>query len=243
MEQRLSRPPWELAVLIPARDEELLLRRCLESVLAAIACLAPSIRARVVLISDSSTDRTLQVATDILGSEGTVLSTEAGTVGTARALAVSHVIKTTRSPLHRLWLANTDADCIIPSRWLVDQLDLAEAGIEAIAGIVTVDSFEERAPEVASRFRASYVVNTDGSHPHIHGANMGIRADRYLCAGGWADLKTAEDHDIWRRLAETGAKLHSAAHIHVATSGRRKGRAPNGFAGALAAHNSTRLSA
>jgi glycosyltransferase involved in cell wall biosynthesis len=239
----LSRLPWELAVVIPARDEELLLRRCLESVLGAIACLSPSIRARAVLVSDSSTDHTLQIATEVLGSQGTVLSTEAGTVGTARALAVSHVIETTRSPLHRIWLANTDADCIVPSRWLVDQLDLADAGIEAVAGIVTVDSFEGHGSEVPSRFKASYLVNPDGSHPHVHGANMGIRADRYLRAGGWADLKTAEDHDIWRRLAETGTKLRSAAHIHVATSGRRTGRAPNGFAGALAAHNGTHLTA
>ena len=55
--------------------------------------------------------------------------------------------------------------------------------------------------------------------------------------GGWADLKTAEDHDLWGRLRRTGVRLLSSAQLQVVTSGRRVGRAPNGFAGALAAHN------
>jgi hypothetical protein len=71
----------------------------------------------------------------------------------------------------------------------------------------------------------------------IHGANIGVRADAYLRAGGWADLKTVEDRDLWRRLLHTGAVTRSTAHIEVATSGRRVGRVPNDFADALAAHN------
>jgi glycosyltransferase involved in cell wall biosynthesis len=237
MEPPLSQVPWELAVLIPARDEELLLERCLNSVLEAIDAVPPAVKSQVVVISDSSTDRTLETAIGVLGPKGTVLSTDAGMVGTARALAADHVISTGRSPLNRLWLANTDADCVVPKRWLADQLELAEAGVQAIAGIVTVDTFEEHGPEVPARFKSSYTIHPDGSHPHIHGANMGIRADYYVRAGGWADLRTAEDHDIWRRLREIDARTRSAAHIQVATSGRRSGRAPQGFADALAAHN------
>jgi hypothetical protein len=70
---------------------------------------------------------------------------------------------------------------------------------------------------------------------------MGVRADRYLDIGGWADLKTAEDHDLWGRLKRTGVCLLSSARLQVITSGRRVGRAPSGFAGALAAHNETVL--
>jgi hypothetical protein len=64
-----------------------------------------------------------------------------------------------------------------------------------------------------------------------------VRADRYVDVGGWADLKTAEDHDLWGRLRRTGALLLSSSSLQVITSGRRVGRAPSGFAGALAAHN------
>ena len=87
----------------------------------------------------------------------------------------------------------------------------------------------------------SYSIYSDGTHPHIHGANLGVRADRYVDVGGWANLKTGEDHDLWGRLKRTGVRLRSSAQLQVVTSGRRVGRAPNGFAGALAAHNETVL--
>jgi hypothetical protein len=64
-----------------------------------------------------------------------------------------------------------------------------------------------------------------------------VRADAYLQAGGWQDLSTAEDHDLWLRLQSGRHQRVSDAGLCVLTSGRRVGRAPLGFAGALAAHN------
>ena len=125
----------------------------------------------------------------------------------------------------------------MPPDWLVDQLQLAEHEVEAVAGTVSVDNFDDHEPAVADRFRNSYTIGSDGTHPHIHGANLGLRADAYMRAGGWADLSTAEDHDLWGRLVRVGAKTVSTARIEVVTSGRRTGRAPRGFADALAAHN------
>ena len=232
---------WEVAVLIPARNEEVLLARCLESVIRAIDALSMTIRATIVLVSDCSTDRTAEIAYSLIAAYGSVLHTRAGTVGTAKALAASYAIAKATEPLSNVWLANTDADCVVPSAWLSDQIDFAASGIEAVAGIISVDNFEEHGPEVPARFHASYSIHADGTHPHIHGANLGVRADRYLDAGGWADLKTAEDHDLWGRLTRTGARLVSYASLQVVTSGRRVGRAPSGFAGALAAHNETVL--
>ena len=233
--------PWEVAVLIPARNEEVLLTHCLESVIGAVDSLPVTIKATIVLVSDCSTDRTAEIAYRLIGGRGSVLHTRAGTVGTARALAASYAIEKTTAPLSNFWLANTDADCIVPSVWLSDQIDFAASGIEAVAGIIAVDSFEEHGTEVPARFRASYSIYDDGTHPHIHGANLGVRADRYVNIGGWADLKTAEDHDLWGRLRRTDARVFSSAKLQVVTSGRRVGRAPSGFAGALAAHNDTVL--
>ncbi len=232
---------WEIAVLIPARNEEMLLGHCLESVIQSIEALPRSIGASIVVVSDCSTDRTAEIAYSLVGPQGNVLHAHAGTVGTARALAASYAIAKTSAPLSRVWLANTDADCVVPPSWLSDQIEFAIAGIEAVAGIIAVDSFKEHGPQVPARFRASYSIYADGTHPHIHGANLGVRADRYVNVGGWADLKTAEDHDLWGRLRRTGARLRSSAHLQVVTSGRRMGRAPSGFAGALAAHNDTVL--
>jgi len=125
----------------------------------------------------------------------------------------------------------------VPTTWLIDQLSLADCGIEAVAGIIDVDSFEDHGADAESRFRNSYLIYEDGSHPHVHGANLGVRADAYLLAGGWSGLETAEDHDLWERLSKTVSQQRSTARVRVITSGRRTGRAPKGFADALAAHN------
>lgn len=90
---------------------------------------------------------------------------------------------------------------------------------------------------MSERFRLSYLIRADGTHPHVHGANLGIRADVYLRSGGWSDRATAEDHDLWNRLFQNRAKRLSVGWVRVLTSGRRIGRAPHGFAAALAAHN------
>jgi glycosyltransferase involved in cell wall biosynthesis len=232
---------WEVAVLIPARNEEVLLGRCLESVIRATDALRVRIRATIVLVCDSSTDRTTEIGNTLIGEHGSVLHTDSRTVGAARALAASYAIAQTTAPLSNVWLANTDADCVVPSNWLRDQIAFAAAGVEAVAGIISVDSYEEHGPEVSARFLTSYSIHADGTHPHIHGANLGVRADRYLEVGGWANLKTGEDHDLWGRLRRTGIRLLSSAQLQVVTSGRRVGRAPSGFAGALAAHNNTVL--
>jgi glycosyltransferase involved in cell wall biosynthesis len=234
---QMTRSSWHVAVLIPARNEELLIQRCLNSVLNACTLLPSSVTTDVVVVSDSSTDLTIEIAKYMLADSGIVIATEAAIVGHARALAARVALERYQGPLDRCWFANTDADCCVPNTWLVDQLAIAEEGIEAIAGVVSVDSFEEHIIGSDIRFRDSYIIHADGSHPHVHGANMGVRADAYVRSGGWQGLETAEDHDLWRRLVRTASRQHSTSRVSVITSGRRMGRAPRGFAEALSAHD------
>jgi glycosyltransferase involved in cell wall biosynthesis len=191
----------------------------------------------VVVVDDGSSDSTRAIAEEILKDSGTVVSIGDGVVGRARSLAARTAIGRHPGPTNRHWLANTDADCCVPEMRLLDQLSIAATNVEAIAGIVDVDSFGEHGAEVAERFRTSYIIHADGTHPHVHGANLGVRADAYLRAGGWSSLSTAEDHDLWNRLRDTGSLRASLKRVKVVTSGRRMGRAPLGFAQALAAHN------
>jgi glycosyltransferase involved in cell wall biosynthesis len=233
----MKKANWHMAVLIPARDEEALLERCLRSVQEARLRLPAGVTSDIVVVSDRSVDGTLKLAKRLLGTQGIALATDAGQVGSARALAAKMALQRYPGPHHRCWLANTDADCAVPPDWLLRQLEAAESGATAVAGIVGVDSFAEHGAEVEERFRASYCIHPDGTHPHVHGANIGVRADSYLRAGGWMDLATAEDHDLWHRLQHHGERRLSDARLWVMTSGRRIGRAPMGFAAVLAAHN------
>ncbi len=231
--------PWHVAIVIPACNEEKLLPRCLHSVAVARAMLPETVTSDVVVISDNSTDRTARLAAAILAEEGVVLEASVACVGAARSLAVEYALSRYEGPMNWCWLANTDADCEVSPTWLVDQLRIAQRGFGAVAGIVDVRDFSEHLFFVEERFRQSYRIEPDGTHPHIHGANLGVRADVYQMAGGWNPLVTAEDHDLWRRLHTCGIQRLSDATLRVITSGRRVGRAPRGFASALAAHNET----
>lgn len=231
--------PWHMAVIIPACNEELLLPCCLHSVAIARARLPETVTSDVIVISDSSTDNTACLAASILARDGIVLETNVSCVGAARSLAVQQALNRYTGPLDLCWLANTDADCEVSPTWLVDQLQIARRGFAAAAGIVDVRDFSEHLYFVEERFRQSYRIEADGTHPHIHGANFGVRADAYQVAGGWNPLVTAEDHDLWQRLHACDVRRLSDATLQVTTSGRRVGRAPMGFASALAAHNET----
>jgi cellulose synthase/poly-beta-1,6-N-acetylglucosamine synthase-like glycosyltransferase len=191
----------------------------------------------IIVAVDSSTDRTGYLAKKLVAAHGKVIHTDSGVVGRVRAFAADTALERHIGPITSCWLAHTDADCIVPERWIVDQLSFASQGVEAIAGTVSVDTFVEHKPGVAERFRDSYVIHRDGTHPHVHGANLGIRADLYARVGGWAGMVTAEDHELWRRIALAGGRRVATSAIQVVTSGRRTGRAPRGFAEALARHN------
>ena len=74
------------------------------------------------------------------------------------------------------------------------------------------------------------------NHPHIHGANFGIRADTYLTLGGWQPLSRGEDVDLAGRAASAGhLRITRTASIPVITSSRTAARAPGGFASYLTA--------
>ena len=193
---KISSTPWHIAVLIPARDEATLLPRCLRSIQCARTYLPEHVTSDVVLVADRCIDDTLTLARKILLTRGLAVASSLGVVGSARALAADMALSRYEGLLDRCWLANTDADCEIPEMWLVDQLRLAEQGAEAVAGSVCVDSFDEHPAHVADRFRETYLLHSDGTHPHVHGANLGVRADTYGIAGGWRGLSTAEDHDL-----------------------------------------------
>ncbi|MBL7335209.1 glycosyltransferase, partial [Escherichia coli] len=61
---------WHIAVLIPARDEEALLPRCLRSIQRARLRLPESVSSDVVVVSDRSADQTRSCAERILQDSG-----------------------------------------------------------------------------------------------------------------------------------------------------------------------------
>jgi hypothetical protein len=169
-----------------------------------------------------------------LGGRGAVIECSVASPGAARRLGAIEVLTHFQArDRSQLWIANTDADSQVGVDWIAQQLRLAEQGFCGIAGIVKVNSVAGQEVAVMHELLADYTIHQDGTHPHVHGANLGIRADAYVDAGGWSDLTVAEDHCLWRRVRTRGWPTIAAVSSVVFTSGRLHGRATGGFADSL----------
>jgi glycosyltransferase involved in cell wall biosynthesis len=223
--------PWDVAVIVPAHDEEDRIGQCVESIRRALATVT-SARAdgRVIVVADRCTDATARRAAERLGHDGLVVTARAGSVAAARGLGATVALSLHRGPLDRLWLANTDADTVVPAGWLDRQLRLARLGIAAVAGVVTVDSFAEHPAHVPAAWHARYDGPAHLPHPHVHGANLGLRADAYAAVGGWPSRSPGEDQGLWDAVRAAGYRCAAPRSVAVTTSGRAHSRVRGGFA-------------
>jgi hypothetical protein len=87
---------------------------------------------------------------------------------------------------------------------------------------------QELAAGLLAAWRLRHLI-ADG-HPHVHGANLGVRGDSYLAAGGFPDVATHEDVLLSAAVRRAGRVVLSTGSSPVLTSGRTTGRAPDGMA-------------
>lgn len=224
-----------LAVVVPARNEKALIGRCLSALTAArdhalARTSTPAVSIRLIVVADACTDGTAALARSVEGVE--VIEITAGSVGSARAAgAVRALDELCGGPrgldAADVWIANTDADSVVPAGWLVEQLALAESGVDVMLGTVRPDP-ADLSPESARLWREQH--EAAAPRGRIYGANLGIRADHYLRAGGFAPLAEHEDVDLVTRARLAGSHTQTTDACEVLTSGRRHGRTPGGFA-------------
>ena len=212
-----------IAVIIPAANEEATIARCLSSVLAAAA--AVSCPMRIIVVLDDCTDGTAREVARF--PDVTSVVTSHRNVGHARRLGTDLAILEDEHP-DELWLANTDADSCVPSDWLTAMLRLG-GETDLLLGTVVPDA--GLTPALESLWYSRHPLH-DG-HPHVHAANLGMRASAYLALGGWHPLRASEDVDLVDRAVTAGLRVHRTAGIAVHTSTRVIGRVPHGFSSYL----------
>lgn len=225
--------PWSIGIVVPAQNEEASIEPCIDSIRRSCAA-AQLLDYWIVIVADSCTDDTVPRARRALNGVGEIIESDAKSAGSARRLGVDAALAHfSDKDLRQIWLANTDADTLVSRDWITVQLRLADAGIAAVAGIVKLE--EGGALAVHEIYRSTYLTRPDGTHGHVHGANLALRADAYVDAGGWAHRALAEDHCLWDRLKRRGWRLSSPVASVVVTSARLIGRARGGFADTLRA--------
>lgn len=231
------KPVDRVAVVIPVHNEEGLLARALAGVQAAAVSLRhlhPGTGVSTVVVLDSCTDNSAAIAMHAASQDPSVevFAVAFRNVGRTRQAGNSRVLGRwmNAATRRRLWLANTDADSLVPEHWLTGQVSLAAAGADAVLGSVEPDP-AGMDPELLRLWRAKHPFIED--HPHIYGANFGIRASAYQLAGGFAGQAVHEDRDLVARLSRLGCRVRATDSIRVMTSGRTQARAPHGFSAYL----------
>ena len=230
-----TEPRWRVGVVVPARDEEDSIVGSLRSIRTALdRCGLASGNSWITVVADSCSDATPRLARNILGDRGSILECSVGSAGAARRLGAAHVLEHFAEVAHaELWIANTDADTCVDGDWVVRQLALASQGYCGVAGVVQVDAVQGLGREDLRTLWTTYTIHSDGTHPHVHGANLGVRADAYIDAGCWTAIAVAEDHCLWSRVRARGWPTMACSKTVVHTSGRLQGRAVGGFADTL----------
>ena len=164
-----------IAVVIVVHEGDSL-ASCLESV--SHASELASVHVSVTVVGDGCLASTLDAARGIRGVRIVEPGIGARIQRTPRAVGASFAVGHTGIASSQTWIANTEANYIVPENWLVDQIALADGGADIVVGAVE-----------------------DVPVGRPSGANLGIWASSYLAAGGFRAPAQGADADLVARAA------------------------------------------
>ena len=180
-----------MSIVIPARNEAATILRTLEA-LANLTHRA----AEIVVVDGGSTDETVAIARQFAARHASVRVVEAGPATPGRGRNVG--MAATATP----WIGLTDAGAYVDPGWLEEMLAAVQR--EPRAGVVygtyepIADSFLTKAAALA--FVAPRRPSPHGPIRAPTSASMMIRRDVWKRAGGFPDLRAAEDLLFFDRL-------------------------------------------
>ncbi len=232
-------------VVVPARDEEQLIGRCLEAL--AAQTVSPD-AFETIVVADGCTDATEETARAVairLGLRLTVLTGPGRGSGPARRIGMDAAA----DRLEELGaedglIVTTDADSVPAADWLARQLAHLERGATVIAGLVELAEEDavrlpaavlgRRESDAQQRMAVVAAEAPDAEHHHFAGASLGVAVEVYRRVGGIEPAVALEDEAFSRRLRTHGVPVLHAADVVVHTSARSDGRARRGLSVDLA---------
>jgi glycosyltransferase involved in cell wall biosynthesis len=228
--------PERIDVVVPAHDEEDGIAGCLGALADAAGLLArshPDVTVAVTVVLDGCTDRTAARLHAAAAAEPLwrtvpldVVETDRLGVGRARAVGTTRALASGPAAADR-WLGHTDADSRVDPGWLVQQVAAHDDGAHLLVGAVVPDP-DDLDPAVLARWRRAHPPGS--TLGHVHGANLGIRADVSVALGGFDPVPEHEDVRLVERARALGYDVRATTDLPVVTSGRFDGRTPGGYA-------------
>lgn len=228
MNQRIG----AIAVVVPSRNEADLLPRALNALEIAATRFArkiPDVPVSLTVVLDSTIDDSMGLLS--AHPKVHVECVSAGRVGLARNAGIVAAVLRAQLPPEQLWVATTDADSIVPADWLERHYAIAVEGAHVLTGTVEPDPSELNSTTLSTWYAGHELRE---GHPHIHGANLGLRADVFAKLGGFGDQELHEDRDFVAKARRRGYVITATDSCRVRTSGRLQSRVRGGFADFLA---------
>lgn len=245
-------------VAIPAKNEEERLAACLTALARQRDVHGrpmPDEALGVLLLLNNCTDGSAALARSLadrfpipLRIVERDLPADAAHAGGARRIAMDLAAGWLEKSRHGQLLLTTDADSVVNSTWIADNLAAIEGGADAVAGGLMLDREEETAlPELLrqrGRLEAIYasqlieigaLLDPRAHNPWPHhatasGASLAVTLEAYRRIGGLPILPLGEDRAFIAALEAQDARVRYAPNIRVVTSGRLHGRAKGGVA-------------
>lgn len=192
-----------LSVVVPALNEERVIGRCLECLVAQDF---PADRMEVLVVDNGSRDRTREIARGFSARLNLrVLEAKNVRIGALRNLGARCA--------HGEYVAFLDADCLPPTNWLSQAAAIFPQQPSAVIGAAY--NIPEDSTWVA-RSWYGHQKSKQGDVSYIPGGDLLIRKSDFQLAGGFDEtLQTNEDYEFCRRAIQAGLAVRAFAALGV----------------------------
>ncbi len=187
-----------VTVIIAARNEDKSILRCLHSLVNQTY---PSNKYEIIIVDDGSTDNTSSIVQAFSAQHTNVhlLSLPAGTerIISRKPFAIAQGIDRGAGEI----ILTTDADCIVPPRWIEIMVNHFEDNVVFVAGPVaeqTTQYFISKIEQLEFLGLISAAAGLIGSRRPIicNGANLAYRKNAFISAGGFGDTVNSNDDEL-----------------------------------------------
>ncbi|MET0648458.1 MAG: glycosyltransferase [Pyrinomonadaceae bacterium] len=201
-------PELQISLVVPVRNEEESLRRLVSSIRAQTR--QPD---EVVLVDGGSTDRTVELARELAAGDERFRVVEAGEASPGRGRNIG------TSEARYPWVAFTDAGIGLDPEWLERLAEQVEEdpGTEVVYGNFdpVVGTFFERCAAVAYVMpKTPHGERGDLTRGRFIASSM-MRREVWRRAGGFPDMRAAEDLIFMERVEAQGARTRWAPRANV----------------------------
>jgi glycosyltransferase involved in cell wall biosynthesis len=192
-----------ISVVIPVLNEENVIGRCLKSLTQQIL---PRASFEVILVDNGSIDRTLEIASSFEKELTLTFMQRTGThISALRNLGAASS--------KGQFLAFLDADCIAPSHWLSEAVELLQSDESAVVGA------RYAIPENSSWLARAWYQDQHSLHgpvSYLPGGDLLLSRATFEKVGGFDEtIETSEDYEFCCRASGLGFRVLAIPSLSV----------------------------